>query len=543
MKPTFNVLITLFLLSSSQLFALKLELPSVLADQMILQREQPVPIWGFSESGAKIIVEFAEQKHTVTADPDGKWIIHLTALDASATSREMKISASLKGEKSERTISDILVGEVWLNSGQSNMYRPFRILTSPAVEKEYEPVAEALRKEAAEANDPLFRQYRVGKIVSHFEPQTAGRGSWSKAVPGSVNEFCGTAYFFGKELREKLGVPVALISCNLGATRIEPWIAPQAFQSSPHLKEGYRQHQTLLKKRLNDWDEKVEQAKYQQSLTDWEKDNKDAKKKSKKPKGPEAPAQDKQAYGTLYNGMVHPLVPYAIKGAIWYQGESNSKNSPEKYSLHLNSLVTGWRSAWGQEKFYFYWCQLANYRQPNETPVGDDDTWAVVQNEQRKALTLPDSGMAVLNDIGEARDIHPKNKIDAGKRLSLWAFKQAYDQDIVCSGPLFKTVQKKGSKIIVQFDHIGSGLMVGKKHLLNPTVEVDEDLKRFQICGEDGKWQWAEAKITGSDTVTVWSDKVKKPVEVRYAWSSNPLGANLYNKEGLPASLFKARIE
>ena len=541
-KATVRRVVALFCFSTPQLCALELELPSILADQMILQREQVVPIWGTAEAGAEVVVEFAGQKEKVITNLEGEWLIRLSPLEASAQSRQMKISATLKEEKVERVLSDILVGEVWLNSGQSNMYRPFRMLVGPAEEKQYEPIAEALRKEAAEANDPLLRQYRVGKTVSLFEEQRVGRGTWSKAVSGPVNEFCGTAYFFGKELRRELGVPVALLSCNLGATRIEPWISPQAFQEHPILQEDYQKHRKSLQKRIEDWDEEEQFAKYQKELARWEKENTEAKKKSKKPKRPEAPQQDKQAYGGLYNGMVHPLVPYAVKGALWYQGESNSKGASEKYGLQLTSLVTGWRSAWGQDKFYFYWCQLANYRQPNKAPVGDEDQWAVVQNGQREALALPDTGMAVLNDIGEARDIHPKNKIDAGKRLSLWALKQAYHQDLVCSGPLFKEARRADGKVIVRFDHVGSGLMVGRKTLLDPVREVHEELKRFQICGPDLQWEWATAQIVGKDEVEIWHEKIKEPVEVRYAWSSNPEGANLYNQEGLPASLFKAKL-
>ena len=541
--PAARTMFAFFLFSTTPLFALNLELPSILADQMVLQRGQTVPIWGTSQAGAEISVEFAGQQQQVTADSEGGWIVRLAPLEASAQSRQMKIHATLKDEEVERIISDVLVGEVWLNSGQSNMYRPFRMLVGPAEEKKYEPIAEALRKEVAEAHDPLLRQYRVGKTVSPFEAQTVGRGTWSKAVSGPVNEFCGTAYFFGKELRRELGVPVALLSCNLGATRIEPWISPQAFQEYPILRADYQKHRKSLQKRIENWNEEEQLAQYQKELENWQKENADSKKKSKKPKRAEAPQQDKQAYGALYNGMVNPLIPYAVKGALWYQGESNTKNSSEKYALQLTSLVTGWRSAWGQEKFYFYWCQLANYRQPNEKPVGDEDKWAVVQNGQREALTLPDTGMAVLNDVGEARDIHPKNKIDAGKRLSLWALKQAYNQNLVCSGPLLQSAKREGRKVIVRFDHVGSGLMVGRKHLLDSAVEVDEELKRFQICGPDFQWEWATARIVGKNEVEIWHENIQDPVEVRYAWSSHPQGANLYNREGLPASLFKVQLE
>ena len=239
--------------------------------------------------------------------------------------------------------------------------------------------------------------------------------------------------------------------------------------------------------------------------------------------------------------MIHPLIPFAIKGAIWSQGESNSSRLPEEYGSRLKAMIKNWRTAWGQDTLFFYTSQLANYRKPNERPVGDDDGWALVSYGQSQTLDLPNTGLAVLNDIGEAKDIHPKNKIDAGKRLSLWAFKQAYHKDIVFSGPLYKSSEIKNNKIIVEFSHVGSGLMVGKKHLMEPTVEVNEPLKRFQICGKNGEWKWAEAKIINKYSIEVWNKDISNPLEVRYAWSSNPEGANLYNKEGLPASLFKTK--
>ena len=290
--PAARTMFAFFLFSTTPLFALNLELPSILADQMVLQRGQTVPIWGTSQAGAEISVEFAGQQQQVTADSEGGWIVRLAPLEASAQSRQMKIHATLKDEEVERIISDVLVGEVWLNSGQSNMYRPFRMLVGPAEEKKYEPIAEALRKEVAEAHDPLLRQYRVGKTVSPFEAQTVGRGTWSKAVSGPVNEFCGTAYFFGKELRRELGVPVALLSCNLGATRIEPWISPQAFQEYPVLRADYQKHQKSLQKRIENWNEEEQLAQYQKELENWQKENADSKKKSKKPKRAEAPQQD-----------------------------------------------------------------------------------------------------------------------------------------------------------------------------------------------------------------------------------------------------------
>ncbi|CDF78714.1 sialic acid-specific 9-O-acetylesterase [Formosa agariphila KMM 3901] len=541
MKPFVSV-VFLFVFTQS-VFAFELTLPSIFADHMVLQRSQKVPVWGITEPHANVEVMFAGQKKRVKADASGNWKVELNPLKASSISETMIISSILNDEHSQIKINDVLVGEVWFCSGQSNMYRPFRMLIGEAVESKYEPIAEFLRQEALSANDPLFRQYKVGRDFSVFEEKTQGRGDWSKAIPNEVNEFSGTAYFFGKELRRELNVPVAIISCNLGATKIEPWMPKQAFKENKVLKDFYDNEIKIYKEKLDVWDEAEAQKEYNILLEAWELSVAQAKLKNKqrpsKPKKIEHPSRDKQIPATLFNAMINPLIPYAIKGAIWYQGESNTGNSPETYGLRLTAMVENWRSAWGQGDFYFYCCQLANYKAPNNEPMEHAEGWVLVSNGQQEILELPNTGLAVLNDIGEAQDIHPKNKVDVGKRLSLWAFKQAYNKDVVCSGPIYKqsTIQK--DKIIIEFNHVGSGLMVGKKILMKPTIEVDEPLKRFQICGENRAWKWAQAKIIGNNRVAVWHKDIPNPVEVRYAWSSNPEGANLYNKEGLPASLFK----
>lgn len=524
-------------------FAIEIELPAIFADGMVLQRGQNVPVWGTTNAGALVRVKFNGQEKSTTANENGAWLISLNPLKASSKSNVLIISVELNGEVSRVEINDVLVGEVWLCGGQSNMYRPFRMLIGEAREPKYEPIAEYLRKEVATANDPLFRQFKVGRAYSIFEELNKGRGDWSKAIPGEVNEFSGTAYFFAKELREKLNVPIAIISVNLGGTRIEPWMPISAFKGNKLLETYYNSEIAEYQKQLKLWDDIAERKKYNKALAAWEKEVKQAKSEGEKlpnkPRKPEHPSKNKQIPATLYNAMIHPLIPFAIKGAIWYQGESNSKNFPEEYGMRLSALIEGWREAWGQGSFYFYCCQLANYREANEEPVGDEDGWAVLSNNQQEILKLPNTGMAVLNDIGEAKDIHPKNKVDVGKRLSLWALKQAYDKKLVYSGPLYKSSKVKGNKVIIKFKHVGSGLMVGKKELMNPTVAVKEPLKRFQICDKLGVWKWAKAKIIAKDQVAVWHEDITDPLEVRYAWSSNPEGANLYNKEGLPASIFK----
>lgn len=543
MKKRF--LLVFGLLLTVHCFAIDLSMPSIFSDHMVLQSGQKVPVWGITQANALVEVQFAEQKKTAKADSNGNWRVDLNSLQASSVSRVLSITAKYKEDVSTLKIIDVLVGEVWLCSGQSNMYRNFRMLTGKAEEPKYESTAEYLRNEAATANDSLFRQYKVGQDMSVFEEKTQGKGNWSKAIQGEINEFSGTAYFFGRELRRELNVPVAIISCNLGGTKIEPWMPLGAYQKNEILNAFYNKEIEDYKKQLASWDEVKEEKKYIKIVADWESKVKQAQQNGKeepaKPKKTEYPARDKQVPATLYNAMVHPLIPYAIKGALWYQGESNTSNYPEEYGMRLSALIESWRAVWGQDKFYFYYSQLANYKTPNVEPKGDEDGWAVLSDQMRRVLELPNTGMAVLNDIGEAKDIHPKNKIDTGKRLSLWALNQAYTKNIVCSGPLYKSSKIKGNKIIIEFNEVGSGLMVGNKHLMEPTKQVDEPLKRFQICGEDGKWKWAKAIISGKSSVEVWDDEIQHPVEVRYAWSSNPEGANLYNKEGLPASLFKTK--
>jgi sialate O-acetylesterase len=237
----------------------------------------------------------------------------------------------------------------------------------------------------------------------------------------------------------------------------------------------------------------------------------------------------------IYNGMVHGLIPLSVRGAIWYQGESNASDGL-RYEYQKEALVKGWRTVFDNQELSFYWVQLANFRNPNDNPAGGG--WGPVREGQRRALRVPHTGMAVTTDIGNARDIHPRNKQDVGKRLALWALAKNYGKKIVFSGPLYSGMKREGAKIRISFDHVGSGLMTGKKEGLAPTEEVSgADLARFAIQDGSNNWHWAQARIDG-ETVVVWHDEVKDPRHVRYGYESNPAGANLYNKEGLPASPF-----
>ena len=256
---------------------------------------------------------------------------------------------------------------------------------------------------------------------------------------------------------------------------------------------------------------------------------------------PQSPALSTSIPGTLYNAMIHPVVPYGIKGAIWYQGESNRKNNSDKYARHIDALITGWRKAWGQDDFPLYYCQLAGYKEPVEGPevLTDYEGWVVVCDQMRRALSVKNTGMAVLNDIGEANDIHPRNKVDAGKRLAYWALAKDYGRtEIDYSGPLYESHEIKNGKIVVTFDKVSEGLMAGKKILLDPVIKLDVPLDGFHIQDQKGKWYWAKANIISKNQVEIYHPDIEDPKAARYAWAVNPVRANLYNKAGLPTSVF-----
>ena len=458
----------------------EVKLASIFGDSMVLQRDLPVPVWGWAEAGEEVAVTFGDQSKKVTADKDGRWQVKLDALKANADGQTLKVSG-----KNSIELKDVLIGEVWLCSGQSNMEWG---------------VGSSLngKEEVAAANHPQVRLFNVGVHITSPVAKDTCPGKWQPCQPNSAGGFSAVGYFFGRRLQQKLNVPIGLVGSNWGGTRIEPWTSPAGFQSVPELKAIADQVAAYKE------DTKVEAG------------------------SPSA----------IYNAMIHPLAPFAMRGAIWYQGESNGGEG-ESYYHKTQALVNGWRQLFNPD-LAFYAVQLANFQKPNDNPEGGDG-WAKLREAQRKALTIKHTGLAVIIDIGEANDIHPRNKQDVGWRLAEWALHQTYGmKDVVPSGPLYKSHKVEGSSIRVSFDHVGGGLIVGKKEGLAPTETVkDGKLERFAIAGADKKWHWAEATIDGGDVV-VKSAEVKEPVAVRYAYSMNPTGANLYNKVGIPASPFRS---
>jgi len=345
-------------------------------------------------------------------------------------------------------------------------------------------------------------------------------------------------FYFGRRLHSELGVPVGLINTSWGATHIEPWTPMEAFDTIPALAEYiavFRKEVQIHRQTLPDT---------MKTLEIWI----NAARKSfaagaDLPVEPDWPiypgAKDNGKPAAIYHAMVYPLIPYAIRGAIWYQGESNAGNPGDLYYHEMRALINGWRRAWSQGDFPFHFVQLPNYLSDTKDPAGDDN-WANLRQCQFKALAITNTGMAVTIDIGDAQDIHPKNKFDVGERLACWSLARDYGQtNIVASGPLYREMKIEDKRIRLFFDYSGGGLMAGEKTGREPVREIkDGQLQRFAVAGDDKKWVWADAIIDG-DTVLVSSPNVPKPVAVRYAYSHNPVGCNLYNRAGLPASPFR----
>ncbi|WP_282124526.1 sialate O-acetylesterase [Algibacter mikhailovii] len=501
---------------------------ALFSDHMVIQRETIIPIWGWADPFEKVEVKSSwGESAAVVAGADGKWKTNLKTPKAGGPF-QIIISGNNK-----IIIDDVLSGEVWLCTGQSNMDFAIAKFLNNAREAQYQPLVEYMRAEVASANDDYLRHIEVPQTTSLNEKKTNFKGQWVSANSGGIKKITATGYFFAKELRSRLHIPIGLVECSWGGTRVQPWISKEAYLADENLKEYFEVNRKDIEKTIKKMDaENYTDTLYEQQLTVW----KSKGSKGRKPKSKVHPRADKQAVTTLYNGMLHAIIPFAIKGAIWYQGESNAVYMPNEYEAFLTTMISSWRLDWGQGDFPFYWTQLAACQRANDKA---DKGWATVNDQLRRALKLPNTGMAVLYDVGEAKDIHPHNKMDAGKRMALWALERDYNIRIdAISGPLYKSNKIKGNKIVITFDKTYSGLMTGYKHLLNPTISVNEPLKWFEIVGTDGVWQKAEAKIISKKKVEVWNATIANPKYVRYAWSGTPDGANLYNIEGLPAAVF-----
>jgi len=484
----------------------EIKLSSLFADHMVLQRGMAVPVWGTAGPEQKVTVEVAGKKASTRADKDGAFTAKLPKLTASDTPVTMTVTCG----DAKTVVNDVLVGDVWVASGQSNMEWTFKLLTGNGKD-------EAKLKELTKDGDlPNMRLFTFPKTAL-LEPTKNVRGNWQVCSPEALVNFSAVAFYFGKEIHEREKVPVGIISNAWGGRPVESFISDEAMKANPAYKP-------LLDKKA-EAGAGFEQAKadYPKKLADWEEKNKatpgKAGPKPQEPKG----AEDSGLATNIYNGMVNPIIPVAIKGAIWYQGESNADRA-EQYRSLFPAMIKDWRKHWGQGDFPFIWVQLANFKQRKTEPADSD--WAELREAQSMTLKLPNTAQAVIIDIGEAGNIHPANKQDVGKRLALGAEHIAYGKkDIVYSGPVFESMKVDGSQAKLKFKFADGLQAKGDK------------LTGFSVAGEDKKFVWADAKVEG-DSVVVSAPGVAKPVAVRYAWADNP-ECNLYNGAGLPASPFR----
>lgn len=630
---------------------LKLKLPAIISDNMVLQRELPLPLWGWATPGEAVVVTLGEQRASAIAGPDGRWQVSLGPL-APGGPFDMTVTC---GET--LTIRNILVGDVWVCSGQSNMEWPLKW-------------ANNADEEMAAADFPQIRLFQVPHVAVP-EPQPDVQSKWDVCTPETVGDFSAIGYLFGRELHQELGVPIGLINSSWGGSAIEPWISQPGYRTMPEIasvmerfQDGLEHYDELMaeyQQLAAEWGDKVflkdpGNTGYVQGwaapdcdIAEWGElhtpgmwqpqglwfngavwfrkevnipaswDGSDLSLSfgaiddfddtymngmwvggigRETPQAHEAPrnytvpahlvtpgrnmiavrifdhyggggfvgtpeqmvlhvpgaepiplagiwrykveyaveigitppaprmpmaADNPGAPAYMYNGKIAPLVPFGIRGAIWYQGESNADNA-RQYRTLFPAMIRDWRTQWGQGDFPFLFVQLANYNM--RRPVPTDDSWAELREAQSMTLSEPNTGMAVIIDIGEGADIHPRNKQDVGHRLALPALAKVFDRDIVYSGPMYRSMTVEGNAIRLAFDHVGSGL-----------IARGDTLVGFAIAGADRKFVWAQAKIDG-ETIVVSHPDVQTPVAVRYAWGQNP-ACNLYNAEGLSASPFR----
>ncbi len=491
----------------------EIRLPSVIGNYMVLQQNQPIKIWGWADPGERISLTFANQKKQALTDTEGRWRITFKAMKAGGGPLRMTIN----GTKSEPIIlNEILLGEVWVCSGQSNM--EWSLLRTQS------PTPEILR-----ADHPSIRLLHVPRRVS-TEPLENVDADWKVCGPETVGTFSAVAYYFGRELHLKLGVPVGLINSSWGGTKIEPWIPVSGFESVPEVAKTVEEIKAAKKEYRN----KVKA--FLPELEEWLDAAKGALLKEinipVRPEMPRHPFNNAQSPTALYNGMIHALTPFSIRGAIWYQGEAN-RNDGLIYARKMEALIKGWRNAWQVGDFPFYYVQLApfNYaysQRDDGNDVPDFFRLPLIWEAQLEALNIRNTGMAVITDITNLYDIHPRNKKDVGYRLALWALAKTYDKkDLVYSGPIYRSVTIEGNKIRIHFDYVGSGL----------TSLNHQPLSWFEIAGKDRTFYKAKAEIDGK-TVLVWNESVKEPAAVRFGWHQLAV-PNLGNKEGLPASPFR----
>lgn len=536
--------LAVFVLVSSPARA-DVKLPAIFGDHMVLQRDTRVPVWGWASPGEAITVTFNDRSVKAIAGLDGKWRTDLAPLPPTTAPGTLTVSGN-----NTVKFEDVLLGDVWLCSGQSNMDFTVSQCSNAATE-------------IPAADFPRLRLFTVRK-KGWLQTMDTLNGSWQICTPQTVPDFSAVAYFFGRALHRATGQPVGLIRSAWGGTVIEAWTSYEALNSDPSMhgfvetvdrrradvlvrQEQYKQSVATYEADQKAWNESVGKP-YQTALNDW-KSQAEAAKAANQPEPPQ-PQPDRPSpkrpspfveywEGTphvptvMYNGMIAPLIPFALKGIVWYQGESNVPND-NLYRRQLPVMINDWRTRWGQGDLPFLIVQLPNIGGPALMPVRS--AWAGMREAQQSALSLPATGLTVTIDLGDG-NLHPPDKIDVGERLALLARHMAYGENLVYTGPTFESMKVEGDKVRVAFGNVGGGLTIGTGPLKRDTA-ADTEIRGFVILGADHKWYPAHAAIDGN-TVVLSQANVTAPTAVRYDWADNP-GGNLYNKEGLPAAPFRS---
>lgn len=479
------------------------------SDNAVLQRDKPVPVWGTADAGEKVSVAFAGRSAMATADASGRWRVELPALPANTTPADLVITGT-----NTITVRNVVVGDIWLASGQSNMEWPVKDTYDAALDI------------PGSARVPLIRHLRVGYQVSET-PRSTASGSWKVAGPDTTGDFTAVGYYFALGIHEVLGIPVGILHCSRGASVIQAWVDPATLASKP----AFAHFAVHRAKAAAEYPQK--KAKLDADIARWEAAQAAAQAANKPfttprpsegwagiPGGP----HDQAMPAGLFNGMIHPLLPCALRGVIWYQGEGNVGNHVG-YGEHFPGMITGWRSHFGQGDLPFYWVQLAAYEDPAGTRV------ALLREAQGKALALPHTGQALAIDVGDSANIHPGRKQAVGRRLARVALAGAYSQLIIGHGPTVKAATREGSGFRITYTTSG-----GNHRLLS----VARTVQGFEVAGQDRVFKPATAIIDQQQaTILVTSAEVPDPLAVRYAWRDYP-DVSLYNREGLPAVPFRS---
>ena len=484
-------------------------LNNMFGDHMVLQQGIKNKVWGKADPGEAVTVTLASQTHTTTAGADGSWHVFLDPVQEYGGPHTLTV----KG-KNTVTFNDVLIGEVWVCAGQSNMQWSVNAANDADLEK-------------AAAKFPNIRLISVPQVGTQ-DPQWNFNGKWTACSPDTVGGFSAVGYFFGRQLHQTLGVPVGLINNAWGGSAAEAWVKRDKIVANEKLKpihdrwvkmeEGLETAKADFEKKMAEWKVAAEKAKAE------------GKPAPQQPGNPEGPMKGNSRPGNIHSGVLTPSIGYGIRGAIWYQGESNAGRAYQYREL-FPFMIKSWREEWGLGDFPFYWVQLADFKGEKTEPAESD--WAELREAQTMTMkALPNTGEAVIIDIGEGKDIHPKNKQDVAKRLARWALAETYKQSgIVARSPLYKSMEKQGSKIVLSFDNVASNAGGWRP------FDVAEPLG-FTIAGADKKFVPAKATILPDGRIEVSSEAVADPVAVRYAWADNPV-CNMYSSTGLPLTPFR----